>query len=69
MYSQRPALNSFIWNIQGVMGIWAETAFFMYITRLNYITSMFYQGIMVMALENSALDLDSINPHIYFIHI
>ena len=37
----------------------------MYITRLNYIAIMFYQRIMVVALENSALELDSINPLIY----
>ena len=44
----------------------AETAFYVYITRLNYITFMFYQIIMVVALETSALELDFINSHIYF---
>ena len=58
--TKRPALNSSRPNRH-----FAETAFYMYITRLIYITFMFYQRIMVETLENSALELDSVNSHIY----
>ena len=40
--------------------IWLKLPFTLYITRLNYQTFMFYQRVMVVALENSALEFDSI---------
>ena len=50
MYSQRPSINSFIWNILRYNGYLAETA--VYITRLNYMTYIFYQRIIVVALKD-----------------
>ena len=66
--SQRPALNSLIFHMEYLRRNehLAETAFYMYLTRLNYITFMFYQIKMIVALKTSALEPDSIHSHIYF---
>ena len=67
LYSQPTAFISFIiMDCSRRTGHLADTAFYMYIARINYVTFMFYQGKMVVTLENSALDFDSINLHIYF---
>ena len=63
LYSQRPALNMQYVRRNGHL---TESAFSMYITGLNYITFMFFQRIMIVALENIALELYSIHLHIYF---